>query len=143
MGSDPAAVVFDAVQSTKSRGFDYVIVDTAGRLHNKQNLMEELKKINRVLQRALGHEADETLLILDATTGQNALIQAREFSKTVNLSGIMLTKLDGSAKGGNILSIAAEIPISIRYLGTGENQDDIKDFNPIEFAKELLPAKDE
>ncbi|MEI6519820.1 MAG: signal recognition particle-docking protein FtsY [bacterium] len=143
MGADPAAVVFDAVQSAKSRGFDYVIVDTAGRLHNKQNLMEELKKINRVLTRALGREADETLLVLDATTGQNSLNQAREFSKSVNLTGIMLTKLDGSAKGGNILSIAAEIPISIRYLGMGEKQDDIKDFDPQEFARELLPARDE
>jgi fused signal recognition particle receptor len=143
MGADPAAVVFDAVQSAKSRGFDYVIVDTAGRLHNKLNLMEELKKINRVLTRALGHEADETLLVLDATTGQNALNQARDFSQTVNLTGIMLTKLDGSAKGGNILSIAAEIPISIRYLGTGEKQDDIKDFDPQEFACELLPSKEE
>jgi fused signal recognition particle receptor len=143
MGADPAAVVFDAVQSAKSRGFDYVIVDTAGRLHNKLNLMEELKKINRVLTRALGHEADETLLVLDATTGQNALNQARDFSQTVNLTGIMLTKLDGSAKGGNILSIAAEIPISIRYLGTGEKQDDIKDFDPQEFARELLPSKEE
>ncbi len=143
MGADPAAVVFDAVQSAKSRGFDYVIVDTAGRLHNKQNLMEELKKINRVLTRALGHEADETLLVLDATTGQNALNQAREFGQTVALTGIMLTKLDGSAKGGNILSIAAEIPITIRYLGTGEKQDDIKDFDPIEFASELLPSKEE
>jgi fused signal recognition particle receptor len=105
--------------------------------------MEELKKINRVLTRALGREADETLLVLDATTGQNALIQAREFSQTVTLTGIMLTKLDGSAKGGNILSIAAEIPISIRYLGIGEKQDDIKDFDPQEFAGELLPSKEE
>ena len=120
MGADPAATVFDAIHSARARNIEYVIVDTAGRLHTKRNLMEELKKFNRVVQRELGHEADETLLVLDATTGQNALIQAREFSEAVGLTGLVLTKLDGTAKGGNVLSIAAEIPISIRYIGTGE-----------------------
>jgi len=142
MGADPAAVVFDAIQAARARNIDYVIVDTAGRLHNKQNLMEELKKINRVIQRELGREADETLLVLDATTGQNALIQAREFSQAVGLSGLILSKLDGTAKGGNVLSIAAEIPISIRYLGMGELAEDLVEFNPRQFADQLLPMQE-
>ncbi len=143
MGADPAATVFDAIHSARARDIEYVIVDTAGRLHTKRNLMEELKKINRVVQRELGHEADETLLVLDATTGQNALIQAREFSDAVGLTGLVLTKLDGTAKGGNVLSIAAEIPLSIRYIGTGERPQDIAAFDPAQFARQLLPAKEE
>lgn len=143
MGADPAAIVFDAIQSARARNVEYVIVDTAGRLHTKRNLMEELKKINRVVQRELGHEADETLLVLDATTGQNALIQAREFADAVGLTGLVLTKLDGTAKGGNVLSIAAEIPISIRYIGTGERAQDIAPFDPQKFARQLLPANEE
>ena len=142
MGADPAAVVFDAIQAARARNIDYVVVDTAGRLHTKLNLMEELKKINRVIQRELGREADETLLVLDATTGQNALIQAREFSQAVGLSGLILAKLDGTAKGGNVLSIAAEIPISIRYLGVGELADDLVEFDPKLFASQLLPASE-
>ncbi|MEI7831578.1 MAG: signal recognition particle-docking protein FtsY [bacterium] len=139
MGADPAAIVFDAVQAARARKIDYVIVDTAGRLHTKRNLMEELKKINRIIERELGREADETLLVLDGTTGQNALVQAREFSSAVGLTGLVLTKLDGTAKGGNVLSIAAEIPVSIRFIGTGEGADDISEFNPAEFARQLLP----
>jgi fused signal recognition particle receptor len=140
MGADPAAVVFDAIQSACARKVDYVIIDTAGRLHTKHNLMEELRKIDRVAQRALGHTVDETLLVLDATTGQNALVQAREFAQAVNLTGLVLTKLDGTAKGGNVLSIAAEIPISIRYVGTGERPEDFAPFDPQRFARELLPS---
>jgi fused signal recognition particle receptor len=141
MGADPAAVVYDAIESARARKVDYVIIDTAGRLHTKQNLMEELKKINRVVQRALNREADETLLVLDGTTGQNALIQAREFAGAVGLTGLVLTKLDGTAKGGSVLSIAAEIPVSIRYLGTGEKPGDLTPFDPRHFARQLLPSE--
>ncbi|HEX2949266.1 MAG TPA: signal recognition particle-docking protein FtsY [Armatimonadota bacterium] len=142
MGADPAAIVYDAIQAARARKTDYVIVDTAGRLHTKRNLMEELKKINRVIERELGHEADETLLVLDATTGQNALVQAREFYQAIGLTGLVLTKLDGTAKGGNVLSIAAEIPISIRYIGTGEQVGDLAEFDPKQFATQLLPTKE-
>ena len=141
MGADAAAVVFDAIQAARARNLDYVVVDTAGRLHTKHNLMEELKKINRVIERELGHPADETLLVLDATTGQNALSQAREFSNAVGLTGLVLTKLDGTAKGGNVLSIAAEINISIRYVGFGEQAEDLAEFDPAAFAKQLLPEE--
>ena len=141
MGSDAAAVVYDAIQAARARNLDYVIVDTAGRLHTKHNLMEELKKINRVIERELGHPADETLLVLDATTGQNALSQAREFTNAVGLTGLVLTKLDGTAKGGNVLSISQEIPISIRYIGTGEKANDIAEFDPQAFARQLLPSE--
>jgi fused signal recognition particle receptor len=141
MGSDAAAVVYDAIQAARARNIDYVIVDTAGRLHTKHNLMEELKKINRVIERELGRPADETLLVLDAATGQNALSQAREFTNAVGLTGLVLTKLDGTAKGGNVLSIAQEIPISIRYLGTGEKAEDIAEFDPQAFARQLLPSE--
>lgn len=142
MGADPSAVVFDAIQSAKAHNTDYVIIDTAGRLHTKHNLMEELRKVNRVLERGLGREADEILLVLDATTGQNALVQAREFAQAIGLTGLVLTKLDGTAKGGNVLSIAAEIPVSIRYIGTGEQAGDIAPFDPQAFAKQLLPPKE-
>jgi len=141
MGADAAAVVYDAIQAARARNIDYVIVDTAGRLHTKHNLMEELKKINRVIERELGHPADETLLVLDATTGQNALSQAREFCNAVGLTGLVLAKLDGTAKGGNVLSIAQEIPISIRYVGTGEKATDIAEFDPQQFARQLLPSE--
>jgi len=139
MGSDAAAVVYDAIQAARARNMDYVIVDTAGRLHTKHNLMEELKKINRVIERELGRPADETLLVLDATTGQNALSQAREFTNAVGLTGLVLSKLDGTAKGGNVLSISQEISISIRYVGTGEKAGDIAEFDPQSFALQLLP----
>jgi len=140
MGSDAAAVVYDAIQAARARNLDYVIVDTAGRLHTKHNLMEELKKMNRVIEREMGRPADETLLVLDATTGQNALSQAREFTNAVGLTGLVLSKLDGTAKGGNVLSIAQEIPISIRYIGTGEQSGDLTEFDPQAFAQQLLPG---
>jgi len=143
MGADPAAIVFDAIKTARAHNTEYVIVDTAGRLHTKRNLMEELKKINRVIQRELGHEADETLLVLDATTGQNALVQAREFSEAVGLTGLVLTKLDGTAKGGSVLSIASEITVSIRYIGTGERAEDITEFDPKQFAQNLLPSQEQ
>lgn len=142
MGADPAAIVYDSIQAARARNIEYVIVDTAGRLHTKRNLMEELRKINRIIERELGHESDETLLVLDATTGQNALVQAREFYQAVGLTGLVLTKLDGTAKGGNVLSIAAEIPISIRYIGVGEHADDLQEFNPQTFAEQMLPARE-
>ncbi|HEY3376372.1 MAG TPA: signal recognition particle-docking protein FtsY [Armatimonadota bacterium] len=141
MGADPAAIVFDAIQAARARQIDYVIVDTAGRLHTKRNLMEELKKINRIIERELGHPADETLLVLDGTTGQNALVQAREFYQAVGITGLVLTKLDGTAKGGNVLSIAAEIPVSIRYIGTGERAEDMSPFDPQQFAELMVPLK--
>ena len=141
MGADAAAVVYDAIQAARARNLDYVVVDTAGRLHTKHNLMEELKKVNRVIERELGHPANETLLVLDATTGQNALSQAREFANAVGLTGLVLTKLDGTAKGGNVLSIAQEINISIRYIGTGEKAGDLAEFDPQQFAQQMLPSE--
>jgi len=143
MGADAAAVVYDGIQAARARALDYLVVDTAGRLHTKHNLMEELKKINRVIERELGHPADETLLVLDATTGQNAVSQAREFANAVGLTGLVVTKLDGTAKGGNVLSIAAEIPVSLRFIGTGERAEDLSEFDPQAFAQQLLPARTE
>ena len=137
-GGDPAAVVFDALQSARARGLDFVIADTAGRLHTKRNLMEELRKIARVGERELGRPLDETLLVLDATTGQNALAQAREFSAAAAVSGIVLTKLDGTAKGGAIITIADETTIPIKLIGTGEGLEDLTDFDPEAYARSLF-----
>jgi fused signal recognition particle receptor len=138
-GSDPASVVWDAVQAAVARKADYLIVDTAGRLHNKVNLMEELKKIDRILQRGLnGRSADETLLVLDATTGQNAVSQAREFQKAVGISGIILAKLDGTAKGGIVITIKDELGVPIKLIGIGEKPGDIQDFNAAEFVEALF-----
>jgi len=138
-GADPAAIVFDAVQAAVARKADYLIVDTAGRLHNKVNLMEELKKIDRVLQRGLnGRSADETLLVLDATTGQNAVSQAREFQKAVGITGIVLAKLDGTAKGGIVITIKDELGVPIKLIGTGEKPGDIEDFNAAKFVEALF-----
>ncbi len=137
-GSDPSAVVFDAVQAARSRRADFVIADTAGRLHTRSNLMEELKKINRVLERELGRAADETLLVLDATTGQNAISQAREFKGAVPLTGIVLAKLDGTARGGIVITIADELGLPIKLVGTGEKPEDIEDFDPDAFTAALL-----
>jgi fused signal recognition particle receptor len=137
-GSDPSAVIFDAVQAARSRRADYVIADTAGRLHTRSNLMEELKKINRVLERELGREADETLLVLDATTGQNAVSQAREFKQVVKLTGIVLAKLDGTARGGIVITIADELGVPIKLIGTGEKPDNLEDFEPEAFVDALL-----
>jgi fused signal recognition particle receptor len=137
-GSDPSAVIFDAVQAARSRRADYVIADTAGRLHTRSNLMDELKKINRVLERELGREADETLLVLDATTGQNAVSQAREFKQVVKLTGIVLAKLDGTARGGIVITIADELGVPIKLIGTGEKPDNLENFEPEAFVDALL-----
>ena len=140
-GADPAAVVFDAIGAVKSRGADVLLIDTAGRLHNKKNLMDELAKINRVISRELPDAARETLLVLDATTGQNAVMQAREFKEAASLTGLILTKLDGTAKGGIILSIKKELGIPVKFIGVGEQIDDMKPFNSDEFAKALFEGE--
>ena len=137
-GADPAAVVYDTIQAAKSRGADVVIVDTAGRLHNKKNLMDELAKINRVIARELPDADRENLLVLDATTGQNAVIQAREFKEAAKITGLILTKLDGTAKGGIILSIRRELDIPVKFVGVGEGIDDMKPFDADEFAEALF-----
>ncbi len=141
-GADPAAVVFDAIGAVKSRNADVLIIDTAGRLHNKKNLMDELAKINRVIERELPNSSKETLLVLDATTGQNAVVQAREFKEAAKLTGLILTKLDGTAKGGIILSIKRELNISVKFIGVGEQIDDMKHFNSTEFANALFESND-
>ena len=137
-GADPAAVVFDAMSAAKARNSDVVLVDTAGRLHNKQNLMNELNKISRVIDRELPGCARETLLVLDATTGQNGLIQAKQFKEAAGISGIVLTKLDGTAKGGIAIAIAKELGVPVKYAGVGEGIDDLKPFDALEFAQALL-----
>jgi fused signal recognition particle receptor len=137
-GADPAAVIFDSIQAAKSRGADIVIADTAGRLHTRVNLMEELKKIGRVIERELGHPADEVLLVLDATTGQNAVNQAREFLSAVSVTGIVLAKLDGTAKGGIVVTIKDELGLPIKLVGLGEGMDDLEDFSPTEFVQALF-----
>jgi len=137
-GADPGAVVFDAISAAKAREADYVIVDTAGRLHTKANLMEELKKINRVIERELPGEPREVLLVLDATTGQNALSQAKLFNEAVGVTGIALTKLDGTAKGGIVVAIASELGIPVKLVGVGEKPEDLQPFNPDEFVEALF-----
>ena len=137
-GSDPAAVVFDSIQAAKARGVDVVIIDTAGRLHNKANLMNELNKITRVIRRELPEADVETLMVLDATTGQNGLIQAKQFLDTADLTGIVLTKLDGTAKGGIVFAIANDLQLPVKYVGVGEQIDDLLEFKPAEFVEALL-----
>ena len=137
-GSDPAAVVFDSIQAAKARGVDVVIIDTAGRLHNKANLMNELNKITRVIRRELPEADIETLMVLDATTGQNGLIQAKQFLDTADLTGIVLTKLDGTAKGGLVFAIANDLQLPVKYVGVGEQIDDLLEFKPAEFVEALL-----
>jgi fused signal recognition particle receptor len=137
-GADPAAVVFDAIQACKSRKTDVLIIDTAGRLHNKKNLMDELAKISRVINREIPDANVETLLVLDATTGQNAVNQAREFKNTANITGIVLTKLDSSSKGGIVISIRRELGIPIKFIGVGEKIDDLDNFDGKEFARALF-----
>lgn len=137
-GSDPAAVVFDAAAAAKKREADVLIVDTAGRLHNKKNLMAELAKINRVIDRELPGAVRETLLVLDATTGQNALIQAKEFKNAAEITGLVLTKLDGTAKGGIVISIKHELGIPVKFIGVGEKVDDLEVFNSDEFISALF-----
>ncbi|BDB02290.1 signal recognition particle-docking protein FtsY [Clostridium botulinum] len=137
-GSDPGAVVFDAVQAAKSRKADVLICDTAGRLHNKKNLMNELSKINKILEREYGDASKETLLVLDATTGQNAVIQAKEFMLACPIDGIILTKLDGTAKGGVVISIKDQLDIPVKLIGVGEGIEDLQEFNPEEFVEALF-----
>ncbi len=137
-GSDPAAVVYDAVAAAKKRDADVLIVDTAGRLHNKKNLMDELAKIDRVISRELPDASRETLLVLDATTGQNAVNQAKEFKNSANITGLVLTKLDGTAKGGIVFSVKEELGIPVKFIGVGEGQDDLRPFEPDEFVKALF-----
>ncbi len=141
-GSDPAAVVFDAISSAKARGSDIIIADTAGRLHNKTNLMNELAKINRIIDRELPDAAKEVLLVLDATTGQNAVNQTKQFKTAAGITGIVLTKLDGTAKGGVVLAIKEELDVPVKYIGVGEQVDDLQPFDPEDFAKALF-ADDE
>lgn len=138
-GADPAAVVFDAIAAAKARGCDIIIIDTAGRLHNKANLMNELAKIDRILTRELPNSSRETLLVLDATTGQNAVHQAEQFNKAAELTGIILTKLDGTAKGGIVVAISAGLGVPVKLVGVGEGLDDLMDFNRDEFLEALLP----
>ena len=140
-GADPAAVAFDAVQSAKARKVDVLIIDTAGRLHTKYNLMEELKKVTRVIQREIPKAPHETLLVLDATTGQNAINQAQIFSKAAGISGLVLTKLDGTAKGGVVIGMKAELDIPVNWIGVGEGIDDLRPFDSDSFAKALFSDK--
>ena len=137
-GADPGAVVFDALAAAKARGMDVLIVDTAGRLHTKSNLMEELKKIQRIIARELPGAPQETLFVLDATTGQNALIQAKTFHQAIGISGIVLTKLDGTPKGGIVFAINKELGLPVKFVGVGEGIEDLKEFDPREFVDALL-----
>ncbi len=141
-GSDPASVVYDAANAAKSRGADVLIVDTAGRLHNKKNLMDELSKIDRVLSRELPNAARETLLVLDATTGQNAVIQAKEFKTAANITGLVLTKLDGTAKGGIVFSIKEELSIPVKFVCVGEQVDDLQSFVAKDFVRALFEEEE-
>lgn len=139
-GSDPASVVFDGIAAAKARGADVIIIDTAGRLHNKQNLMNELSKITRIIDRELPESDKETLLVLDATTGQNGLIQAKQFKDTADITGIVLTKLDGTAKGGIVFAIAGEMHLPVKFVGVGEGVDDLMSFEPEEFVEALVQS---
>lgn len=142
-GSDPAAVVFDAVQAAKARNTDVLICDTAGRLHNKKNLMEELKKIDRIIEKEYSGAYRENLVVLDGTTGQNALSQARQFMEVTSVTGIILTKLDGTAKGGIAIAIQSELGIPVKYIGVGEHIDDLQKFNADEFVNALFHTGEE
>ena len=137
-GADPASVVFDAISSAKAKDYDIVLCDTAGRLHNKKNLMDELSKITRIIKREMGEVQTEVLLVLDATTGQNAVNQAKLFGEVANITGIILTKLDGTAKGGVVISIKNELDIPVRYIGVGEQADDLQEFDPQMFAEAIF-----
>ena len=142
-GADPAAVVYDAVSAAKARNVDVLLCDTAGRLHNKKNLMDELKKINRIVEREYPEAYKETLIVLDGTTGQNALAQAKQFKEATDISGIILTKLDGTAKGGIAIAIQAELGIPVKYIGIGEQVDDLQPFAPDMFVNALFDRGDE
>ena len=141
-GADPAAIVYDAVQAAKARKADVLLCDTAGRLHNKKNLMEELKKINRIIDREFPEAYRETLVVLDGTTGQNALAQAREFKEAADITGIVLTKLDGTAKGGIAVAIQAELGIPVKYIGVREHIEDLQKFDPDEFVNALFATEE-
>ena len=137
-GADPGAVLFDGLQAAKARGTDVVLCDTAGRLHNKQNLMNELAKMRKIIDRETPDSVKETLLVLDATTGQNGLIQARQFKETAGLTGIILTKLDGTAKGGIVIAIAQELQVPVKFVGLGEGIDDLQPFDAMEFLEAMI-----
>ncbi len=137
-GADPASVVYDAVSAAKARGVDVLLIDTAGRLHNKKNLMEELRKMNRIIDREFPNAHRENLIVLDGTTGQNALVQAREFGDVAQLTGIVLTKMDGTAKGGIAVAIQSELNVPVKYIGVGESIDDLQKFNSDEFVNALF-----
>lgn len=137
-GADPASVVYDAVNAAKARGVDVLLIDTAGRLHNKKNLMEELRKMNRIIDREFPDVHRENLIVLDGTTGQNALVQAREFGDVADLTGIVLTKMDGTAKGGIAVAIQSELSVPVKYIGVGESIDDLQKFDPEEFVNALF-----
>ena len=139
--SDPAAVVYDAVNAAKSRNVDCLICDTAGRLHNKKNLMEELRKIRRIIDKEYPEAYVETLIVLDGTTGQNALVQAQQFNEVADITGIVLTKLDGTAKGGIAIAIQSEMDVPVKYIGIGEKIDDLQKFDPEEFVNALFEQK--
>ena len=141
-GADPASVVFDAVNAAKARNVDVLLIDTAGRLHNKKNLMEELRKMNRIIDREFPNAYRENLIVLDGTTGQNALVQAREFGEVANLTGIVLTKMDGTAKGGIAVAIQSELNIPVKYIGVGETIEDLQKFNSDEFVNALFDVKE-
>lgn len=141
-GSDPAAVVYDAVAAAKARKADVLLCDTAGRLHNKKNLMEELKKINRVIEREYADAYRETLVVLDGTTGQNALSQAKQFAETADITGIVLTKMDGTAKGGIVVAIQSELGIPVKYIGVGESIDDLQKFDSDDFVNALFATEE-
>ncbi|MBQ7739705.1 MAG: signal recognition particle-docking protein FtsY, partial [Eubacterium sp.] len=140
-GSDPAAVVYDTIQAGKARGSDVIIIDTAGRLHNKKNLMDELNKISRVIDRELPDASRETLLVLDATTGQNAVNQAKDFKDAAGITGIILTKLDGTARGGVVLAINNELDVPVKFVGVGEQIDDLQPFDAEAFASAMFDLK--
>lgn len=142
-GADPASVVYDAVSAAKARGVDVLLIDTAGRLHNKKNLMEELRKMNRIIDREYPDAYRENLIVLDGTTGQNALVQAREFGDVANLTGIILTKMDGTAKGGIAVAIQSELKIPVKYIGVGETIEDLQKFDSDEFVNALFDCKRE
>ena len=137
-GADPSAVIYDAIAAAKARNFDVIVCDTAGRLHTKKTLMEELKKIFRIIQRELPDTDIETLLVLDATTGQNAVSQAKNFTEACGVTGLVLTKLDGTAKGGIVVSIKTELDIPVKFIGVGEHIDDLQPFNPKDFVEALF-----
>jgi len=140
MGADPAAVAFDTLEAAVSRQSDVVIIDTAGRLHNKRGLMEELTKIRRIMDRIVPGAPHEVLLVLDGSTGQNAVEQAKQFTSATDVTGLVLTKLDGTAKGGVVLAISDQLSIPVRFVGIGEKMEDLQDFEMIEFIDSLLPA---